>query len=244
MSKEFLHNIIKNELSELGYLPNLPYHLISDSEMFDAFIKKPESQIRDPDMAEEVGQYTLRKAVDNYDNLVGVAVASGCMFYDYYPFIDGSTGTLVYRNLVNSILRCIYAYKEFGHEIPDWVYAYMLRAVIGPKSSYDDICSLQSMLGLTVTGEFSIETAKSCLLISSETTKLYDGPALPTGPYTKHHRINRALDDAAGLSNDTQRDCPITIFGDLNVIKYLRKSRNITQNDTQNDTQSAISLLQ
>ena len=243
MSKEFLHNIIKNELSELGYLPNLPYHLISDSEMFDAFIREPESQIRDPDMAEEVGQYMLRKASDNYDNLVGVA--SGCMFHDYYPpFIDDSTGTSVYFNLVNCILRCIHAYTEFGYEIPDWVYAYMLRAVIGPKSSYDDICSLQSMLGLTVTGEFSIETAESCLLISRETTKLYDGSALPMGLYTKHSRINRALDDAAGLSNDTQRDCPITIFGDLNVIKYLRKSRNITQNDTQNDTQSAISLLQ
>ena len=35
----FIHDIIKIQYIRLGYLPNYPYHLISDEEMFDAFIK-------------------------------------------------------------------------------------------------------------------------------------------------------------------------------------------------------------
>src|SRR5574343_441788 len=34
----FIHDIIKMEYVRQGYLPNFPYHLISDQEMFDAFI--------------------------------------------------------------------------------------------------------------------------------------------------------------------------------------------------------------
>ena len=268
MSKEFLHNIIKNELSELGYLPNLPYHLISDSEMFDAFLSVQESATRDIDMSKDIDSYdtAIRKAANNPAGLG--YVVSGCMFYDYYPIdgydfqlnntltqatdmsIERISSKTCYSQLVQRIHYCIESYK-LGEEIPDWVYAYMLRAVIGPKSSYDDICSLQSMLGLTVTGEFSIETAKSCLLISRESAKSYDGPARPVDLYTKYIRVNRANDGAEGLTISekvskqvSNSDCPITMFGDLNVIKYLRKSRNVTQNVTQNVTRRPLSLLQ
>ena len=34
----FVHDIIKRQYVYEGYLPNYPYHLISDKEMFDAFI--------------------------------------------------------------------------------------------------------------------------------------------------------------------------------------------------------------
>lgn len=33
-----MHNVVKINLSRSGYLPNYPYHLISDSEMCDAFL--------------------------------------------------------------------------------------------------------------------------------------------------------------------------------------------------------------
>lgn len=38
MSKEFDNNIVKIKYSNEGYLPYYPYHLLSDSEMLDAFI--------------------------------------------------------------------------------------------------------------------------------------------------------------------------------------------------------------
>lgn len=34
----FTHDVIKMEYSKQGYLPNYPYHLISDAEMFDSFL--------------------------------------------------------------------------------------------------------------------------------------------------------------------------------------------------------------
>ena len=34
----FIHNIIKIKYVKEGYLPDYPYHMISDKEMFDAFI--------------------------------------------------------------------------------------------------------------------------------------------------------------------------------------------------------------
>lgn len=35
-----IHNIIKIMYSEMGFLPDYPYHLISDKEMFDAFLRQ------------------------------------------------------------------------------------------------------------------------------------------------------------------------------------------------------------
>lgn len=36
----FIHDIIKSQYSSMGYLPGYPYHLISDAEMFDAFLRE------------------------------------------------------------------------------------------------------------------------------------------------------------------------------------------------------------
>ena len=36
----FIHDIIKLQYIGLGYLPNNPYHLTSDDEMFDAFLRE------------------------------------------------------------------------------------------------------------------------------------------------------------------------------------------------------------
>lgn len=38
MSSSFIHDTVKIRLIQRGYLPNYPYHLISDSEMADAFL--------------------------------------------------------------------------------------------------------------------------------------------------------------------------------------------------------------
>ena len=38
----FIHDIIKIQYINEGYLPNYPYHMITDKEMFDAFLLKDE----------------------------------------------------------------------------------------------------------------------------------------------------------------------------------------------------------
>lgn len=39
MKRSFVHDIVKIKYSDEGYLPYYPYHLISDEEMIDAFIR-------------------------------------------------------------------------------------------------------------------------------------------------------------------------------------------------------------
>ena len=39
-----IHDVIKIRYVDEGYLPNIPYHLISDAEMCDAFIKDSEDE--------------------------------------------------------------------------------------------------------------------------------------------------------------------------------------------------------
>ena len=42
----FIHDIIKIKYSKLGYLPSYPYNLISDKEMFQAFINLSDEEDR------------------------------------------------------------------------------------------------------------------------------------------------------------------------------------------------------
>ena len=39
LANMFLHDVIKIQYTNMGYLPGYPYHLISDEEMFNAFLK-------------------------------------------------------------------------------------------------------------------------------------------------------------------------------------------------------------
>lgn len=65
----FIHDVIKVQFVNIGYLPNRPYHLISDKEMFDAFIWNEESFFGDyyPCPGDSlVEQYnTLKTAIQN-----------------------------------------------------------------------------------------------------------------------------------------------------------------------------------
>lgn len=62
----FIHDILKIKYVEEGYLPNYPYHLISDSEMCDAFLSDGECYFNDnypcPD---ESLQQVYNELVDN-----------------------------------------------------------------------------------------------------------------------------------------------------------------------------------
>lgn len=70
----FIHNIIKIEYNNLGYLPGYPYHLTSDEEMFAAFTRESEGFFNDyyPCPCEELReQYEILKdyiftSIDSY----------------------------------------------------------------------------------------------------------------------------------------------------------------------------------
>ena len=152
----YIHDIIKIEFINLGYLPNYPYHLISDKEMFVAFIKDidPESK------------HTF------------------CFFDDYYPcpdpYVDPKDHTKdldfteSYQNLRNNIKKIIENYLEgYIEELPDWIYSYMLNRPISSESSELDISYLYQLFDVKGVGEFTFtpEIAMLCYRTSEDWIK-------------------------------------------------------------------------
>ena len=169
-----LHDTIKVNLIQQGYLPNYPYHLISDSEMCDAFIK----------------------------------VDGTGYFYDYYPLIDESLKD-DYDKIVAAIMHYVNECKQpevDEYVFPNWVYSYMLGAVISVNSDGYDIQDLADMLNIQIDyGVFSPSLSAACLKVSEEWLK----------KVTPESRYQSVDDETLDLR-------PPTIFGEPHVIKYLR----------------------
>ena len=169
-----IHDTIKINLIQQGYLPNYPYHLISDSEMCDAFIN------------EDGTGY----------------------FYDHYPLVDQSL-KVPYDNLVSAIIYYINECKKpevDEYVFPDWVYSYMLGAVISVNSDDYDIQDLADMLNIEIEyGIFSASLSSACYEVSQEWLK----------KVTPENRYLTVDDQTLDLR-------PPTIFGEPHVIKYLR----------------------
>lgn len=138
-----IHTIIKINLSKEGYLPNLPPHLISDSEMCDAFLPKLGS--------------------DDHEN--------PSYFYDNYPCISDSLSA-EYEELVSCIDYHINQLRQSTQDmyiLPDWVYSYMLGRVVSVNSSIRDKHDLLVLLNLdNIDDNFTEAAALSCLSISRE----------------------------------------------------------------------------
>lgn len=136
-----VHDIIKMNLVREGYLPNHPYHLISDTEMIDAFLH-----------------------VDDSGKRTGY-------FVDYYPSDGLSGHLLnAYSSLIEGICYHLQAYKSDNeYIIPDWVYSYMMSSCVGPQSDTLDRHDLFVLLNLDNTDdEFTEEIHQSCYETSKE----------------------------------------------------------------------------
>lgn len=110
------NDVVKIRYIEEGYLPDYPYHLISDEEMCDAFLRI-ERSIEDDSVA-----------IKGY-------------FADMYPCPSSSLESY-YTSLVNDIIYHLDKLKQSKvdkYTLPDWVYSYMLGSVVGPNSTVKDI---------------------------------------------------------------------------------------------------------
>ena len=129
----FSRDSIKIQYTREGYLPNYPYHMISDEEMCDAFIKLPED-IQEYITSDFFGpdSESTKLTVDWFQSYLN---STDIMYFkDHYPLIDESIRTW-YKELVN---RIFYEIQEFKNnlsddrELPNWVYSYMFGVAIGP----------------------------------------------------------------------------------------------------------------
>lgn len=163
----------------MGYLPNYPYHLISDTEMVNAFL--PNNLIT----VDEDGN----KAIDS-------SVVS--FFSDMYPCPD----LILMAEYLELVISLRYHLDKFidlhgAYTIPDWVYSYMIGAVIGENSSTDDKHDLLMLMNLdNVPDNWTPEAAHYAYKIS----KMW----------------------IAKLSSTAREHRSPTMFGEPHVIKYLR----------------------
>lgn len=162
-----LVDTIKIKYIQSGYLPDWPYHLISDEEMLNAFIV-------------------------NNDN-----------FFDDNYRIESSDEDIL--EAFELLRRDIMYYVDMAKEkkdiklIPNWVFSYMVGAVISSTSSLkeiDDLIALSNMTESVPAGQLTDEMYRSNMKISADWIS-----KLPT--MKREHR-------------------PVTMFGEPHVIKSLR----------------------
>jgi hypothetical protein len=190
-----IHDLIKIKYAQSGYLPNYPYHLISDEEMCDAFISNVKFDIASSDSNDK---YAIIKSGEGY-------------FFDTYPLLDNSMA----REYANLVIAIVYQLNELkssndeDYELPNWIYSYMLGEVISVDSDSKDIHDLIYLMGVdNKSDEFIAESSLSCLETSKKCVKrLSDTTTLQT-------TINE--------ENITFSSRPPTMFGEPHVIKYLR----------------------
>lgn len=149
-----LYDISKMLYSRQGYLSDIPYHLISNEEMFDAFI-----WTRD-----EFNSIQLLD-ISDYVNL------RPTYFGDhYYPPSDEYKDR--YLELVDTIIQNIDIAKqsdELDYQVPDWVGSYMIGEVIGPESDKLDIHDLLVLMNAdNLDDTFNSYAAGRCYEISTD----------------------------------------------------------------------------
>lgn len=193
-------DIIKIKYTKLGYIKkNYPYHLISDEEMFNAFILVDEdnpfeSNLIDPEVRffdiyypnpfspEDVYTKTIINSEGEKEEIqINV--------YDEYIRLKQYI-----QNTIKDYLAHYGTPDESKYLIPDWIYTYMLGEVIYTQSDYKDIEDMLELLGCSNNdNEFTKEACISCYAVSSKY-----------------------------ISTLTTGNRPPTCFGEPHVIKNLR----------------------
>lgn len=147
-----IHDIIKIKYVQLGFIQkNYPYHLISDEEMFYAFIDLNNgftSNLVDPD-AHFFDMYYPNPFAENPN------------YEDYVKIYDNLKSAIV--GYINDYLNYRESADADEHKIPDWVYTYMLGEVVYKQSDYLDIQDTLSLLGCSnIDNEFTTDACIAC----------------------------------------------------------------------------------
>lgn len=197
----FIHDIIKIKYVTMGYLPNIPYHLISDTEMFNAFCRYGEDESDPYKPNEDQVSFLL----DTYPYMPSTNDEYKYPA-SYYPNTDVLRG---YDILVRSIFKHIDDYKcGNSDKLPNWVYGYMLGIVIGISSTSLDIHDIIEPLGVdTMDDDYSAEASIACY---TESKRYLEQNIL------KSDMI--ADDNGAAVR-------PPTMYGEPHVIKSIRLSQ-------------------
>ena len=216
------YDIIKIHLSDEGYLPDYPPHLISDEEMCEAFLQRPTNTREDENFLEF--QY----------------------FNDYYPLVAESLQN-EYDSLKLGIryhfARFVTSVKSFKQELPDWVQSYMLDAVVSVNSSQQDrhwmLTNLQcDNIDDVITEECQEKICRISKILGQNEDNAIRHVKIDNFSHSivfgysesEISKIEEELDswgvlDALTSENGLDSRPPF-MFGELSLIKYLRIREN------------------
>lgn len=142
----YVYDIIKSMYSMYGFLPNLPYHLISDKEMFDAFMYNTVNYF---------GYY--------YPNMLHDTVLGDTPYNDLKTAICYHIDKAVETGA-----------SENPYIPPDWVISYMLGVPISKRSDLRETSYLNGLLGIySDSNEFDTITSYHCYYESQRWIKKY-----------------------------------------------------------------------
>lgn len=166
-------DIVKIKMVKEGYLPDYPPHMISDTEMCEAFLPM---------------DYPITDS--EWDRFMGDENLS--MFKDYYSLPDKSLEPQ-YRELVSGMAKEL---KEFcdsiedDKKIPDWILSYMNQSTISGHSDYLDLDGLLMLFGInSMEPEFTPQVSTYCYQISSAWLKRTNQTDRPATIFGEPHVI-------------------------------------------------------
>lgn len=206
-----IHDVIKIRYINDGYLPDYPYHMISDLEMILAFMD-----------ADGKGFF-----FDNYPQL-----DDGFMPAMRYREL---ALTIEYH------LAMYLASKDTAYTIPDWVYSYMLGSAISVNSEYLNIHDLCTDLGIgDVVDEFSAFCSSKCYELSynylgpQSTLDRVSFPAKYRESAEQYMKL-MGLFDWYEMYGSSVCARPPAMFGEPHVLKALRLGYKPVPIDTEGE---------
>ena len=177
-----INDVIKIRLSKAGYLRNYPPHLLSDEEMVEGFYEYFKDVYYTP-MYNEFQNPTPVVPYDSDDT-------------DY--MVDNLNA--LFSHIQQTCNAAVEIAKTQGTDftVSDWIYSYMLGAVVGPKSNVQDIHDVLVLMNIdNLDDVFTRLASETCYTIS----KYWIAK-------TNH--------------SDTGNQRPPSVFAELHVIKSLR----------------------
>ena len=191
-----VHDILKIKYVQLGYIKkNYPYHMISDEEMFSAFIDygaEDEGSLIDPEVRFFDNNYP--NPFEKEDFIYQKKNAQGEVVEEISLSGEYSKLKTYIANTIADHLKYAGTTEADKHLVPDWIYTYMLGEVVYQNSDYLDIQDTLALLNCTNTdNEFTQKACVACYVTS----------------------LNYVSTLTTGFR-------PPTVFGEPHVIKNLR----------------------
>lgn len=194
-----IHDLAKIKYVNLGYIKkNYPYHLISDEEMFNAFIDlgnedfNKRTTLIDPEVRffdmYYPNPFTEEDVIYKKRNAKGEVIEEISLSGEYSRLKSYIVAS------INDYLKYYGTSEESDHIVPDWVYTYMLGEVVYQQSDYRDVEDTLTLLHCSnLDNEFTQDACVACYSTS----------------------LNYISTLTTGIR-------PPTVFGEPHVIKNLR----------------------